>query len=149
MEIRRAQLAEAESLANLFLRSFRSALPTVKLAHTDDETRQWYRDHLLPETDTWVFIREGKIVGFISLSASTVEQLYVDSRETGKGVGARLIETAKQIRPKGLSLATFAVNIPARRFYEKHGFKHVRSTDGSNNEEHEPDVYYEWKPTKE
>jgi hypothetical protein len=42
-------------------------------------------------------------------------------------------------------LWTFQRNAPARRFYEKEGFVAVRETDGSGNEEREPDVLYLWK----
>jgi GNAT superfamily N-acetyltransferase len=147
MEIRPARASESTVLANLFLRSFRSSLPTVRLAHSDDETRRWYHHHLLPETETWVATKNGVIVGFISLSDHKVEQLYVDPNEARQGVGTKLIDLAKQVRPKGLILATFQVNATARQFYEQVGFQPVRSTDGSGNEEREPDVYYEWKPS--
>ena len=36
-----------------------------------------------------------------------------------------------------------AGNTDARRFYERHGFTAVASSDGSDNEEREPDVRYE------
>jgi hypothetical protein len=42
-------------------------------------------------------------------------------------------------------LWTFQRNALARRFYEKEGFVAVRETDGSGNEEREPDVLYLWK----
>ena len=53
---------------------------------------------------------------------------------------------AKERSPGGLGLWTFQVNKPAHRFYERHGFAVVRYTDGSDNEEREPDVRYEWRP---
>ena len=49
----------------------------------------------------------------------------------------------------GLSLWTFQVNGAARRFYERHGFTEVERTDGSHNDEHEPDVRYVWQPGRE
>jgi hypothetical protein len=45
-------------------------------------------------------------------------------------------------------LWTFQVNGPARRFYERHGFVEVAQTDGSGNEEAEPDVRLEWTPLR-
>ncbi len=41
-------------------------------------------------------------------------------------------------------LWTFQTNLPARRFYERHGFIAVRWTDGASNEERAPDVRYVW-----
>lgn len=53
---------------------------------------------------------------------------------------------AKQQQPDGLSLWTFQVNGPARRFYQRHGFTEVERTDGQRNHEREPDVRYVWQP---
>jgi membrane-anchored protein YejM (alkaline phosphatase superfamily) len=56
------------------------------------------------------------------------------------------VELAKRRQPSGLQLWTFQVNGTARRFYERHGFLAVESTDGSGNEEGDPDVRYVWRP---
>ena len=56
-----------------------------------------------------------------------------------------LLEVAKG-RGSSLSLWTFQRNEPARRFYEQRGFVAVKETDGSGNEEREPDVLYRWEP---
>ena len=53
---------------------------------------------------------------------------------------------AKKRYPDGLQLCSFQVNGPAQRFYERHGFIAVEHTDGSGNEEHEPDIRYVWRP---
>ena len=41
----------------------------------------------------------------------------------------------------------FQRNTTARSFYEKRGLKILRLTDGSGNDEHEPDALYEWHPS--
>ncbi|CAA9412428.1 MAG: hypothetical protein AVDCRST_MAG35-1509, partial [uncultured Quadrisphaera sp.] len=46
----------------------------------------------------------------------------------------------------GLALWTFASNVAAQRFYERHGFVAGDRTDGSGNEERAPDVRYAWRP---
>ncbi len=43
-----------------------------------------------------------------------------------------------------LQLWTFQKNTSARRFYEARGFVVIEETDGSTNEEREPDVLYRW-----
>ncbi len=53
---------------------------------------------------------------------------------------------AKERSPEGLTLWAFQVNGAAHRFYERHGFLAAESTDGSGNEEREPDVRYVWQP---
>ena len=37
--------------------------------------------------------------------------------------------------------------VPMRRFYERNGCRVVELTDGSGNEEREPDALYEWAPS--
>ena len=74
-----------------------------------------------------------------------IDQLYVDPDSTGRGIGTSLLEHAKSLHPIGLKLWTFQSNLGARRFYEAHGFFPIASTTGEN-EEHAPDVCYEWRP---
>ena len=76
-----------------------------------------------------------------------VDQLYVAPGWTAQGIGSRLIGLAQSLRPNGLDLYTFQVNRDARRFYERHGFVEVASSDGSQNEELQPDVRYAWRPS--
>jgi GNAT superfamily N-acetyltransferase len=80
------------------------------------------------------------------LGDEELDQLYVDPPWRGHGIGDRLVELAKQRRATGLELWTFQVNAPARRFYERHGFVEAERTDGTRNEEREPDVRYVWHP---
>ena len=63
---------------------------------------------------------------------------------TGLGIGSQLVDLAKRVRPDGLQLWTFASNMGAQRFYERHGFVAVRRTDGRENEERAPDILYVW-----
>ena len=54
------------------------------------------------------------------------------------------VDLAKDQQPEGLQLWTFASNVGAQRFYERHGFEAVERTDGSDNEEGAPDIRYVW-----
>ncbi|MFE4639315.1 GNAT family N-acetyltransferase [Streptomyces sp. NPDC056773] len=133
-------------MADAWLRSFRAALPTVRLAHGDDEVRDWFSFVVVPQYETWVAAAGRSVVGLLVLDGGELEQLYLDPSWWGKGLGDRLVALAKQQRPDGLGLWTFQVNGPAQRFYERHGFIAVERTDGLRNEEREPDVRYVWQP---
>lgn len=133
-------------MADVWLRSYAAALPTVRRAHTDDEMRAWTRDALVPGHETWVATVADTVVGMMVLRDGWVDQLYLDPDWRGRGIGDRCVELAKRRYPTGLRLWTFQVNLPARRFYERHGFVAAEFTDGSGNEEREPDVRYEWHP---
>jgi putative acetyltransferase len=80
----------------------------------------------------------------LSLRPGWVDQLYVAPGHQGRGIGRRLLDLAKERSEGGLELWTFQVNDRARRFYERNGFAAVELTDGSGNEEREPDVRYRW-----
>ena len=149
--IRLARGTDAAEIAEVFLRSFQTAMPSILLAHTDDEVRDWIATIVLPDAglETWVAEDAGgSVVGVMVLSAAMVEQLYLLPEAQGQGLGDRFIALAKSRRPDGLSLYAFQVNARARRFYEKHGFEAVWFGDGSGNEEHEPDLRYEWAPRR-
>ena len=142
--IRPAIDADAGPIATLYLAAFRATYP-FPLAHTDDEVRAWVRGTLLPSTETWVAELAGEVVGFMSLGVDSVDQLYVAPGWTGRGIGSRLLALARERRPDGLQLWTFQANAGARRFYERHGFVAVETTDGAGNEERQPDVRYAWR----
>ncbi|WP_437075051.1 N-acetyltransferase family protein [Streptomyces sp. enrichment culture] len=144
--LRRADAADADAVAEVYLRSFDSALPTVVRPHSDDEVRAYLRDVVVPRGTTWVAEAEGVIVGLMVLDGEEMAQLYLDPDWRGRGIGDRFVALAKERSPRGLSLWTFQVNKPAHRFYERHGFRAVEHTDGSRNEEREPDIRYEWRP---
>jgi GNAT superfamily N-acetyltransferase len=144
--LRRAEAADAFTVAQVWLRSFAAALPAVRLVHTDDQVRTWIRRVVIGTLETWVATADDSVVGIMALDDTDIDQLYLDPQWRGRGVGDLLVAHAKSRRPTGLGLWTFQVNTPAGRFYERHGFIEVARTDGSRNEEHEPDVRLEWKP---
>jgi len=82
----------------------------------------------------------------IAFAPGWVEQLYVLPGWQGRGVGRALLEMAKAENTE-LRLWTFQRNLEARRFYERRGFIAIDETDGSRNEEREPDVLYRWVDT--
>jgi GNAT superfamily N-acetyltransferase len=144
--LRRATAADAGDVAEVWLASFADALPTVTRAHDDDEVRGWVRDHLVPEVETWVATVQGEVVALLALAPGWIEQLYVAPGHQGAGIGGRLVQLAQQRADGPLQLWTFQVNARARSFYRQHGFREVELTDGSANEEREPDVRLEWVP---
>ncbi|OIJ69051.1 GNAT family N-acetyltransferase [Streptomyces mangrovisoli] len=146
--LRRAVGPDAAAVADVWLRSFAAALPTVVRPRSDDDVRNHIRDVVVPLRETWVAeaADEAGIVGMMVLNEDLLSQLYLDPDWRGRGIGDRFVTMAKELRPDGLHLWTFQVNTPAHRFYERHGFVATERTDGSGNEEREPDVHYMWQP---
>ena len=112
--------------------------------HSDDEVRAWFASVVLPTREVWVVDVDGGVIGMLVIEDDWVDQLYVDSAWTGRGVGTALLDVAKAQRPRGLQLWAFQSNTGARRFYERHGFVAEAFTDGDN-EEGAPDVRYRWR----
>jgi pimeloyl-ACP methyl ester carboxylesterase/GNAT superfamily N-acetyltransferase len=146
--IRRAGPEDADAIGDVWLTSWRATFDFPP-AHPDADVRRWLAEELLPKSEVWVAADPGdggRVVAFMALSPSMVEQLYVTPGWIGRGVGDRLVSLAKGRRPEGLDLYCFEVNAFARRFYERRGFVPIAFGDGSNNEEHQPDIRYAWRP---
>jgi GNAT superfamily N-acetyltransferase len=142
--LRRAEPEDAAAAAEVWLASFRSALPTVRLVHSDDEVREWIARELVAQHETWVADVDGEVVGLMALRDDWIEQLYLRPDWRRRGLGPRFVALAKERSPGGLQLWCFQVNEPASRFYERNGFVPAELTDGAGNEEHEPDIRFEW-----
>jgi GNAT superfamily N-acetyltransferase len=129
----------------VWLRSRRASASVIPASiHTDEQVEAWLSKVVLVERETWVTDGDdGVIVAVLVLEPGWIDQLYVDPDFTGKGIGSQLLDLAKGRNPDGLDLWTFQANTSARRFYERHGFIAVESTEGDN-EEQAPDVRYHW-----
>jgi GNAT superfamily N-acetyltransferase len=144
MNIRRARPDDAGPAADVWLRSRAASVPGIpEPVHTDDEVRAWFGAVVWPTRQVWVAEADGAIVALLVLEDEWIDQLDVDPAHTGRGIGGQLMVVAKDQRPAGLKLWTFAANTGARRFYEGHGFVWSGATDGEN-EEGQPDIRYEW-----
>jgi len=146
MEVRLARREEADAVATVWLRSRAASVPAIPPpVHSDDEVREWFQHVVLPAKEVWVADEDGSIRGVLVLDDAGIDQRYVDPDHTSGGIGGELLSAAKRRRSDGLTLWTFAANVGARRFYERHGFTVIAETDGDN-EEGAPDVRYAWWP---
>jgi GNAT superfamily N-acetyltransferase len=148
MRLRRATEDDARGAADLWLRARKAAVGAIPpSAHDDDDVRGWFASHVVRESELWLAEdADGALAGILVLDGDWLDQLYVEPGLTGRGIGSRLVELAKRERPGGLRLWTFASNLGAQRFYERHGFVATRRTDGRDNEERAPDILYTWAP---
>jgi ribosomal protein S18 acetylase RimI-like enzyme len=141
--LRRLALADMDEAAQVLRTSFDQALPTLSGLHTPEEDRAFFRGHLFATCEMWGAFASGAMTGFIAFREGWIEQLYVLPGTQGRGIGSSLLKLAQDAFDH-LQLWTFQRNANARRFYEGRGFALVRETDGSRNEEKEPDALYRW-----
>jgi putative acetyltransferase len=146
VRLRLATPEDTEAVATLFRRSYGSIgfLPTL---HTPDEDRAFFGG-VIARQEVWVAEDDGDgaLLGFAGLDGDLLGFLYVDPASQGHGVGSALLAHVRARRPEGFRFWVFQANERARRFYERNGCRVLELTDGSGNEEREPDALYEWRP---
>ncbi len=126
--------------------AFEDRLPWLAGLHTPEDDQQYFREKVFRKCQIWGALDGGKLVGIIAFREDWIDQLYVLPSAQGHGTGTALLDIAKSIF-SSLQLWTFQRNEQARRFYEAKGFTLVQETDGSTNEEKEPDALYRWSRT--
>jgi GNAT superfamily N-acetyltransferase len=147
--LRAARANEADAIADVYWRSRTQHLDVAPLLQSRDDIDAWIRDLLLPSGEIVVAVVDDRVVGLNATSHAYgvmwVDQLYVDPRETGRGIGSALLQdTLARARTVGMpvQLYTFSRNTAARAFYERHGFVIVSEQDSAENEEGVPDMLY-------
>ncbi len=143
--IRRATPDDGAAVSRVFVaaRDEMTYLPRI-----DDEHRLLLGDWLIARGPLWLAEEDGRVVGFSGVKDEELTHLYVHPDTQDRGIGWALLEHAKTQSPERLELWVFQKNEGARRFYERHGFRLVKLTDGAGNMEKEPDALYEWTPGK-
>ncbi|CAM3506642.1 GNAT family N-acetyltransferase [Nocardioides dubius] len=149
MQLRAAVADDLAAIAALFLRARRAAYGQMPaLAHDDADVRTWVACWDLSRLTVWVAESTEQdapeLLGFVAFTETWLDHLYVTPSAQGGGVGGALLELVKALRPAGFSLWVFAANTSARGFYAAHGLVEREHTDGSENEEGEPDLRMEW-----
>ena len=141
--VRRLALSDMEPAARVHRDAFDHRLPWLSGLHTRDEDVDFFRKQVFRTCEMWGAFDGRNLTGFIAYRDEWIDQLYVLPGAQGGGIGTRLLSIAKAASPS-LSLWTFQRNANARSFYESRGFSVVELTDGSRNDEKEPDVLYRW-----
>ncbi|MGY3233771.1 GNAT superfamily N-acetyltransferase [Bradyrhizobium sp. USDA 4448] len=144
--LRPLALTEMGAAAQVHRLAFDQAMPWLVGLHTPDEDRWFYRERVFPTCRVWGRFDDDELCGIMAFRDGWIEQLYVLPAAHGRGIGTELLEIAKSASER-LELWSFQRNEPARRFYEARGFTLAEQTDGSRNEEKEPDARYVWVRT--
>lgn len=102
------------------------------------------RDEYLPLNQSYVYEINGHILGFISMTQSHINGLFVKVDSQRQGIGSSLINHVKE-RHKQLELLCFTDNYQAQRFY----FSQLFEVAGEQKNEHLPFEEYimRWEKT--
>ena len=121
-DIRRAVPADSEVLLDIWLRSVRATHTFVSDADILSMTPH-VRDYLASsEPELWVLCDDsGAILGFMGISGSKMESLFLAPEVHRRGAGRRLVRHAQALHGE-LTVDVNEQNEAARRFYEACGF---------------------------
>jgi putative acetyltransferase len=140
--IRRATPADVEAVARLHIAVLKASLPYLPDLHAPASVHAFFRDHVFPTSEIWVAATEA-LDGFCAFRPGWVDHLYIRPERHRQGLGTALLGKAMAVNTR-LQLWAFQRNINAIRFYRMRGFRVIRETDGSRNDEREPDALLEW-----
>lgn len=143
INLREASRYDAKEIATLFKTTRRSNLPYLPELHTAQEDLEYF-GKIIEDENVIVAQSGDKVVGFCSYNNNWLNHLYVIPEHQGRGVGKALLDNAKAHNIE-LNLWVFQKNTNAIDFYQRNGFKLLLTTNGSGNEEGEPDAHYIWR----
>jgi len=132
------------SVASLFRKVPAENLRYLPVLHTPDEDFRYFRQYLNAGNRLWIVGDDMRPSGFCATTPGWIEHLYIDPVWQRHGLGTAFVATAKQ-ENTALRLWAFQRNRAAIQFYSSQGFVLVEQTDGSGNEEGEPDALFAWQ----
>ncbi|MDD1780100.1 GNAT family N-acetyltransferase [Enterovibrio sp. ZSDZ35] len=110
------------------------------------ESHRYYLNRILaPSHRIFVAVEKTSdtVLGMMAMDSKHISQLYIHPDHQCRGIGSALVELAQE-NAERLQLYTFEINLPARAFWEKHGF--IEQEIGQHdNEEGLSDILCEWK----
>jgi len=122
MDIRMAIPTDRDVLLDIWLRSVRATRTFVSESDIQSMLPQ-VRDYLASGgPELWVACDDaGAVMGFMGMSGSEIESLFLAPEFQGRGVGRRLVRHAQALHGE-LTVDVNEQNTAARRFYEACGF---------------------------
>lgn len=123
--IRKYKDEDKESLVEIWQEAasiVHSFLPKEFMEKEPDNIRNIY----IPNTETWVYELDQRVVGYIAMIENEVGGLFIYPNFQKRGIGKELMDAvAKNF--SSLEVEVFEKNAGARMFYEKYGFQFMHS----------------------
>ncbi|MBJ7357922.1 GNAT family N-acetyltransferase [Nocardioides sp.] len=142
LTLRPATPGDLDDLVSVHVSS-RAAAPMPAGVHPEREVRAWLTERL-DHDEVWVAVVGDEVAAYTRFTETWLDDLYVAPERAGQGLGSALLGVVKARRPGGFCLWVFETNQPARGFYAHHGLVELERTDGTGNEEKQPDIRMAW-----
>ena len=78
----------------------------------------------LPNTETWVWETEGRVVGFIAMIGGEIGGLFLQPEFHSQGIGRALVDHVRELKGD-LEVDVFEANTIGRTFYDKYGLVQI------------------------
>lgn len=119
--IRQATDTDFPELADIYHDASLLAHPFIDPEFISQDRRR-VRDEYLPLNKSYVYEKNGDILGFISLTLDRINGLFVKVDSQRIGIGTALLDHVKE-RHEKLELCCFTDNYNAQRFYFAQDFE--------------------------
>jgi ribosomal protein S18 acetylase RimI-like enzyme len=116
--------ADIAAISRVHRRACLVAYAFMNWSYSEQEVRDWYAEKI-SDWDWGLVTEDEGVVGFVATAGARLDQLFVEPAHQGRGIGTRLLTTALARMPPSVMLNVFEGNGPARRFYERRGFRKV------------------------
>ena len=132
--IRKYKETDLENLLNVWYAASSLAHPFLEEAFQQQE-RENIRNIYIPNTETWVYVEAGELIGFISMIGNEIGAIFMKPDHHGKGIGTKLINQVAQFHDV-LEVEVFKENKIAVPFYKKYGFEILKELlhEATNNQ---------------
>jgi putative acetyltransferase len=128
----------------LWLKTWQQAYPSIDFVARLAWWRERWRDELVPNAAIIVAEQAGALLGFVTIDGQGyLDQLVVAPEHWGSEIAGLLVDEAKRLSPKSITLLVNDDNTRAIRFYERNGF--VQAGSDVNPTSGRPVLKMTWK----
>lgn len=118
--------SDEDAAIELWRLTWQQAYPSIDFTARVAWWRERWRSELVPNATIIVAEQTDALIGFVTIDAKGyLDQLVVQPDHWGSPLASALVEEAKRISPRGVTLLVNKDNARAIRFYERNGFVHA------------------------
>ena len=118
--------SDEDAAIALWLKTWQHAYPAIDFAARVSWWRERWCNELVPNAAVMVAEQAGALLGFVTIdSQGYLDQLVVAPDHWGSEIAGVLVNEAKRLSPKSITLLVNDDNNRAIRFYERNGFVHA------------------------